>query len=41
MSQPPLASEADRVQEVNAVIKQFDQTKVMMKRMQGLGMGKR
>lgn len=29
------------IQEVNAFIKQFDQMKVMMKRMQGMGMGKR
>ncbi|HNA38543.1 MAG TPA: signal recognition particle protein, partial [Chitinophagales bacterium] len=29
------------IQEVNAFVKQFDQMKVMMKRMQGMGMGKR
>jgi signal recognition particle subunit SRP54 len=29
------------IQDVNAFIKQFDQMKVMMKRMQGMGMGKR
>lgn len=29
------------IQEVNAFIKQFDQMKVMMKRMQGMGMGKK
>ncbi|MCC6584155.1 MAG: signal recognition particle protein [Chitinophagales bacterium] len=29
------------IQEVNAFIKQFDQMKVMMKRMQGMGVGKR
>ncbi|MBP6155264.1 MAG: signal recognition particle protein, partial [Chitinophagales bacterium] len=29
------------IQEVNAFVKQFDQMKVMMKRMQSMGMGKR
>lgn len=29
------------IQEVNAFVKQFDQMKVMMKRMQGMGVGKR
>ncbi len=29
------------IQDVNAFVKQFDQMKVMMKRMQGMGMGKR
>jgi signal recognition particle subunit SRP54 len=29
------------IQEVNAFVKQFDQMKVMMKRMQGMGMGKK
>ena len=29
------------IQDVNQFIKQFDQMKVMMKRMQGMGMGKK